>query len=59
MHMMPRRCTKCHARMGRVVQVSGVARLVGVQRTVQKNDNVKSEPKYLVCEESPIHVFYF
>ena len=32
--------------------VSGVAPLVGVQRTVQKNGNVKSEPKYLAHEES-------
>ena len=38
--------------MGRAALVSGVARLVGVQRTVQKNGNVKSEPKYLACEES-------
>ena len=45
--------------MGRLAQVSGVAHLVGDQRTVQKNGNVKSEPKYLACEESPIHAFYF
>ena len=45
--------------MGCVAQVSGVAHLVGDQRTVQKNGNVKSEPKYLACEESPIHAFYF
>ena len=45
--------------MGRVAQVSGVAHLVVDQRTVQKNGNVKSEPKYLACEESPIHAFYF
>ena len=43
----------------RAVLVSGVARLVAVQRTVQKNGNVKSEPKYLACEESPIRAFYF
>ena len=45
--------------MGRAAQVSGVARLVGVQRTVQNNGNVKSEPKYLACEQSPIRAFYF
>ena len=50
--------SKCHARMGRAAQVSGVPRLVGVQRTVQNNSSVKSEPKYLACEESPIHAFY-
>ena len=44
--------------MRRAVQVSGVARLVGVQRAVQNNGNVKSEPKYLACEESPVHAFY-
>ena len=33
--------------------------LVGAQRTVQNNGNVKSEPKYLPCEESPIRAFYF
>ena len=42
--------------MGRAVLVPGIARLVGVQRTVQKNGNMKSEPKYLACEESPIRV---
>ena len=40
--------------MGCAAQVSGVARLVGVQRTVQNNGNVKSESKYLACEESQI-----
>ena len=42
--------------MGRAAQVSGVARLVGmgVQRTAQKNGNMKSEAKYLACEEPPI-----
>ena len=40
MCMMPR--TR-HVGMGRAVQVVVVARLVGVQRTVQKNGNVKSE----------------
>ena len=47
------------ALMGRVALASGIARLVLVQRTVQKNSNVKSEPKYLACEESPICAFYF
>ena len=32
--------------MGCAAQVSGVARSVGVQRTVQNNGNVKSELKY-------------
>ena len=41
------------------LQVSGVACLVGVQRTVQNNRNTKSEPKDLACEESPIRAFYF
>ena len=45
--------------MGRTVLVSGVVHLVGVQRTVQKNGNMKSEPEYLACEESPICAFYF
>ena len=36
--------------MGRTAQVSGVAPLVGVQRTVQNNSNVKSEPKYLAVK---------
>ena len=45
--------------MGRAAQVSGVARLVGVQRAVPKNGNVNSEPKYLACAESPIRAFYF
>ena len=36
--------SKHHAAwMGRATQVSGIVRLVGVQRTVQKNGNVKSE----------------
>ena len=48
------RHSKHHAWMGRVAQVSGIARLVGVQRAVQNNGNVKSEPKYLACEESSI-----
>ena len=47
------------ALMGRVALASGIARLVVVQRTVQKNSNVKSEPKYLACEESPVRAFYF
>ena len=45
--------------MGHTALVSGVVRLVGVQRTVQKNGNVKSEPKYLACKESPVRAFYF
>ena len=55
----PYACVRCLPRMGRAAQMSGVTRLVGVQRTVQKQDNVKSEPKYLTFEESPIRAFYF
>ena len=51
--------SKRHAQMGLAAQVSGVVHLVGVQRTVQNNGNVKTEPKYLACEESPIRAFYF
>ena len=52
--------SKRHAvQMGRVAQVLSVARLVGVQRTVQKNGNMRSEAKYLACEEPPIRAFYF
>ena len=47
------------AQMGRAAQVSGIAHLVGVKRKVQKNGNVKSEAKYLACEEPPIRAFYF
>ena len=42
-----------------MMQVSGIARLVGAQRTVQNNGNLNSEPKCLACEESPIRAFYF
>ena len=43
-----------------MAQVSGVAGLVRVQRTVQTdNGSVKSEPKYLACEECPIRVSAF
>ena len=41
------------------MQVSGIARLVGVQRAVQNNGYMKSEPKYLTCEESPTRVSTF
>ena len=51
-------CFKHHARMGRAAQVAGVARLVEVQRAVQDNSNVKSEPKHLACEESPVRTLY-
>ena len=54
-----RRSKRPAALMGRAALVFGVARSVGVQRTVQKNSNVKCEPKYLACEESPICAFYF
>ena len=52
------RRSKRHVQVGRAAKVSGVFRLVGVQRTVQNKSNVKSEPKYLACEESPICTFY-
>ena len=42
--------SKCHAWMGRAAQVSGVARLVGVQRAVQNNGNVNIKPKYLAVK---------
>ena len=54
MHMMPRAAM---LQMGRMAQVSGVACLVGVQRAVQNNGNVKSEPKIPGCEESPVVLF--
>ena len=60
MRMMP--CTMPSASVfahGVGVRLSGVAHLVGAQRTVQNNGYVKSEPKYLACEESPMHAFYF
>ena len=45
-----------------IVHGAGVrrcSRLVGVQRIVQNNSNVKSEPKYLAYEESSIRAFNF
>ena len=30
----------------------------GAQRTLQNNGNVKSEPKYLAYEGSPVRAFY-
>ena len=36
--------------VGRAALVSGVSRLVEVQRAVQNNGNVKSEPKYLAVK---------
>ena len=50
--------SKHHAQMGHMAQVSGVARLVGVQRAVENNSNVKSEAKYLACEEPSVRAFY-
>ena len=55
MRMMPRQVPVSM----RMAQVSGIAHLVGAQRTVQNKGNVKSEPKYLACEEYPIRAFYF
>ena len=34
----------CRWGVGRVAKVSGISRLVGVQKAVQNNGNVKSEP---------------
>ena len=60
MRMMPRAAPSAMRGWGarRRCQALGVALLVGVQRTVQNNGNVKSEPKYLACEESPVRAFY-
>ena len=52
------RRSKHHAQMGCMAQVSGVARLVGVQRAVENNSNVNSEAKYLACEEPSVRAFY-
>ena len=52
------RRSKCYVQVGRAAKVSGVFRLVGVQRTVQNNSNAKSEPKYQAYEESPVCAFY-
>ena len=52
------RRSKLHVQVGRAAEVPGVSRLVGVQRAVQNNGNVKSEPKIPGCEESPVHAFY-
>ena len=41
---------KRHVQVGHTAQVSGVSRLVGVQRALQNNGNVKSEPKYLAVK---------
>ena len=46
----PSHRSKCHVQVGRTAKVSGVSRLVGVQRTVQNKSNVKSEPKYLAVK---------
>ena len=72
MHAYDALChSKCHAaqmghtaQMGCVAQVSGIARLVGGQRMVQKNVNVKSEPKYLAVKNiqyvlSTVELFFF
>ena len=45
-------------RMPRAAPSWARSALVGVQRTVQNNGDVKSEPKYLACEESPVRAFY-
>ena len=44
MRMMPRTLQR-HVQVGRAAKVSGVFRLVGVQRALQNNGNKKSEPK--------------
>ena len=41
---------KRHVQVGRTAQVSGISHLVGVQRAVQNNGNMKSEPKYLAVK---------
>ena len=59
MRMMSR-ATPSDMRMRDGARGAGVRRcsfsMVGVQRTVQNNGNVKSEPKYLACEQSPVYV---
>ena len=55
MRMMPR-AAPCAMRGAGVRGCS--FSIVGAQRTVQNNGNVKSEPKYLACEESPVRAFY-
>ena len=51
-------CSKHHVQVGCMAKVSGVSRLVGVQRAVKNNGNMKSEPKIPGCEQSPVHAFY-
>ena len=41
---------KRQVQVGCAAQVSGISRLVGVQRAVPNNGNVKSEPKYLAVK---------
>ena len=55
MHMMPRPAPSTMRGWG----ARRVVRLVGVQKAVQNNGNVKSEPKYPACEESPVRAFYY
>ena len=52
------RRSKHYVQVGHAAKVSGISRLVGVQRAVQNNGDVKSEPKIPDCEESPVHAFY-
>ena len=54
------RCSKRHALMGGCgASVRHCLFILGVQRAAQNNNgNVKSEPKYLACEESPVRAFY-
>ena len=64
MRMMPRAAQAPRA-LGRAALVSGVTRSCPAFRRLQyrtrlqNNGIVRSEPKYLVCEESPIPAFYF
>ena len=58
MRMMPCAAPSAHVQVGHAVKVSGISCLVGVQRAVQNNGNMKSEPKIPGCEESPIRAFY-
>ena len=52
------RRSKRHVQVERAAKVSGVAHLLGVQRAVQNNGDMKSEPKIPGCEESPVCAFY-
>ena len=51
-------CSKRHVQVGCAAKMSGISRLVGVQRAVQNNGKMKSEPKIPDYEDSPVRAFY-